>query len=289
MSFAIGIDLGGTKCAVQCFDDEWQMVKERRDPTPTEYGALVALIADQAEWAGTAPLGLSSAGRVHPQTGHMLAANLCANGRPLVADIQAETGRDVTSLNDGQALALSEARFGVGRDARALAAVVLGTGVGGGTVRDGVLCQGPSGLGGEIGHIAAPAGLVRKHALPMIPCDCGRSDCIEQFLSGPGLQRLSQHMTGKTFAESAGAPSEVRAVWLALLAELLYVLTVTIDPDMIVLAGGVASDPHVATEVEAAMFANRIGTFPIPPVRTAQGGDASGARGAAYAAYQSHA
>lgn len=271
MTLAAGLDLGGTKCAVQLFDADWNCVDERRDPTPDTYDDLLALMIDQMRWAGDLPIGISAAGRIRPDTGTVFAANFCGHGHPLPADLSRAMGRDIPYLNDGQALVLSEATLGAGKGKTRVAAVILGTGLGGGFAVGGRLARGPSGLQGEVCHTALPAHLVAKYGLDLQGCNCGRTGCLEYYLSGTGLKRL-----GGGLAEP----------WLALLAEHLLGLTVTLDPDIFVLAGGVTKMDGLIDALSPYLKAVQIDGFPMAPVVLAQGGDASGARGAAYNAWQ---
>lgn len=292
---AIGVDVGGTKIETQIFDDDWQVAARARVDTPRDYPALVAAVADQVAWAeaeaGVLPVGVGSAGLVHPSTGRMIAANLAANGHRFGSDLDAAVGRAVTLLNDCRALALSEAVFGAGRGAATVVAVILGTGVSGGVIQDAALRDGPTGTGGEIGHMAAPAHLVAEHGLPIVDCGCGRRGCVETYLSGPGLVRLARHFTGQDVttrdiaARKAGDMAQVWSVWCALAGEVLHGLTLTLDPDVIVLGGGLSLIDGVAQDVRAAAQAAQFADFDVPPVVIAQGGDTSGARGAAFAAW----
>lgn len=270
MTLAAGLDLGGTKCAVQVFDADWTCIKERRDPTPDTYDDLLALMIDQMRWAGDVPVGVSAAGRIRPDDGTVFAANFCGHGHPLPADLSRAMGREVAYLNDGQALVLSEAKLGAGKAHDRVAAVILGTGLGGGFAVRGNLSNGPTGLQGEVCHSALPAHIVDKYGLALDPCKCGRNGCLEYYLSGTGLKRLG-----------GGLP----AAWLALLAEHLHSLTVTLDPDIFVLAGGVTKTDGLLAALKPFVEEAQLDGFPMAPVVLAQGGDASGARGAAFAAW----
>lgn len=294
---AVGIDLGGTKIETQVFDDAWAVVARQRHETPKDYSELVRVMAEQIAWAeeqaGTyVPVGIGAAGLVNPVTGLALTANLAATGHPFPADIAKAAGRDVTYLNDCRALALSEAIFGHGKGHRTVMSLILGTGVGGGICVDGRILQGSTMTGGEFGHTSAPAHLVSKHGLPIIRCGCGRMGCIETYIAGPGLSRLAKHVAGQTLTapqiaeERDGSLAEVWQIWCALTADLLHTLTMAADPDIIVLGGGLTRIDGLAGDLSRAMQDAQLSGFAIPPLAVAQGGDASGARGAAYAAWQ---
>lgn len=294
---AAGIDLGGTKTEIRMFDADWQMVASRRSPTPTDYPALVAMMSDQISWARTQAttdlaVGIGAAGLVNPATGLVLAANLCASGHPLPADIAAAARQPITYINDCKALALSEAVFGAGRGHRTVLSITLGTGVGGGIAIDGALLQGPTQMEGEVGHTSAPAHLVVKHGLPLIACGCGRTGCAETLIAGPGLARIAKALTGETLTPREIADrrtTDMQATWVLwcdLTADLLRNLNLTIDPDIIVLGGGLSLIEGVAADLSSALTRAQLADFAIPPIAIAQGGEVSGARGAAYAAWQ---
>ena len=296
---AAGIDLGGTKIEAQVFDADWKTAARRRVDTPKDYPTLVAALADQVRWceaeAGAAlPTGIGAAGLVNPATGLALTANICASGKPLPGDIAEAVGRPIPYYNDCRALALSEAVFGIGRGHRGVMSLILGTGVGGGFALDGHLTPGPTHTGGEYGHTSASAALVTAHGLPVHRCGCGRDGCIETYIAGPGLSRLAAHMTGTAYAPPdlvARRTTDPKAqatwdLWLALTADLLRNLVLTVDPDIIALGGGLSRIDGVAEDLSAALQAAQLGDFAIPPIRLAEGGDTSGARGAAYAAWQ---
>lgn len=296
---AIGLDLGGTKIETQVFGDDWSVVARQRCDTPGEYSALVAAVAGQIRWAegqagGAVPVGIGAAGLVHPQTGLVLAANLAANGHAFPADIAGAVARPLVYINDSRAFALSEAVFGHGKHHRTVMALILGTGVGGGVVVDRMILQGGTQTGGEFGHTAAPAHLLAEHGLPIWPCGCGRAGCVETYIAGPGLVRLAKHMTGQDVsppqiaARRSGDMAQVWRVWCDLTGDLLHTLTLSVDPDVIVLGGGLARIDGVVDDLGAAAQRAQFGGFSVPPVVLAQGGDTSGARGAAYAAWQAH-
>lgn len=296
---ALGLDLGGTKIEAQVFADDWQLLGRRRVATPRSYADLLNALADMVSWAdhlaaGPVSVGIGAAGAVNPRDGRVLAANLVADGQLLPADLVARLGRPVSYLNDSHALALSEAVFGAGQPFASVFALVLGTGIGGGHVRDGRLQSGFSGLGGEVGHLSAPAHLVQAHGLPVVDCACGRRGCIETLISGAGLSRMAQALTG----ERRSAPQIIAArkddarmaqlwqVWCALAADLVQTLVLTLDPDCILLGGGLSDIAGVVDDLTRAVALAQFDGFDCPVILRATGGAASGARGAAYAAWQ---
>ena len=296
---AAGIDLGGTKIEAQVFAPDWTVVDRRRIDTPKDYKGLVVAMADQISWAeGIAktalPVGVAAAGLVNPRTGHAFTANLSATGHPFPADISTAAGRPVTYVNDCRALTLSEAIFGAAKGMTPVVGLILGTGIGGGIAVDGHLIPGPAMVGGEFGHTCAPAHLVVLHNLPVIRCGCGRMGCIETLIAGPGLTRVAERLTGRAMSppELVAAKAtdleaaKVWAVWCDLVAELLMTLTFTVDPAAVVLGGGLSKVPDVDRDLTTALSRVQLPGFAIPRILIAEGGDSSGARGAAYAALQ---
>ena len=293
---AAGIDLGGTKIEAQLFDSGWNRVESRRIATPKTYDALVAAMADQIGWIEAQspglPIGIAAAGLVNPATGLALTANLPATGQPFPADIAKAAGRPIIYVNDCRAQALSEAVFGAAKGYRAALSLNLGTGLAGGIVIDGHLLPGPSGLGGEFGHFALPAHVVAAHNLPLVRCGCGRLACTETLIAGPGLSRLHAHLTGED-----ASPEQIVAIrtttaqrtwtiWCELTAELIHTLCFTVDPEVVVLAGGLSRAPGLVDDLSAALQRAQLPGFGLPLIRLAEGGDTTGARGAAFAAWR---
>ena len=187
--------------------------------------------------------------------------------------------------------------FGAARGFPSAMALNLGTGIAGGIVVDGRLLPSPTATGGEFGHFPISAVPIVRHGLPILPCGCGRTGCTETLIAGPGLQRLAKLKTGRDLTTHAitearhtdASLAAVWAIWLELVTDLLITLTLTADPACIVLAGGLAQIPGLLPELTQALQTAQLGDFAIPVLRLAQGGDATGARGAAYAAWCDHA
>lgn len=303
MILAAGIDLGGTKIEAQLFDGQWQSVDRRRWPTPKSYDELVAALRDAVAWsehqAGTAlPVGVSAAGRINPKTGLAITANLAASGRPFPRDVEQASGHRLTWINDCLALALSESRFGAARGADPAVAVIFGTGLSGGVIAQGQILPSFSGLGGEIGHFPLAVGPMLAHGLPVLPCGCGRRGCTETLLSAPGLVRIAAHVMGP-FADHCDTAEAVIAgrdthpalqqawdIWLELASDFLITLCFSVDPAIIVLGGGLSNAKGLTEDLSRHLQRATLAGFSAPPIKLAQGGDSSGARGAAYAAWQ---
>ena len=296
---AAGIDLGGTKIEAQTFDSGWNRLESHRIPTPRDYASLVAAMATQIGWIEAQcpglPIGVAAAGLVNPTTGLALTANLPATGQPFPADIVRAAGRPVTYVNDCRAQALSEAMFGAARGFRTALTLNLGTGLAGGIVIDGQLLPGPSGLGGEFGHFALPAHLIAAHSLPLIRCGCGRLACTETLVAAPGLSRILAHLTGRSATPEdivrtrTTDPQAAKTweIWCDLTAELIHTLCLTVDPECVVLAGGLSRAPGLIADLSAALQRAQLPGYGLPLIRLAEGGDTTGARGAAFAAWKS--
>lgn len=312
----IGVDLGGTKIAFVRLADAGHVDARFRVATPREdYAACIEAIADgverlEAGTGGRCTVGVGTPGSVVQASGCMKNCNSTwLNDRPLPADLARRLDRPVAVANDADCFALSEASDGAGAGADCVFGVILGTGVGGGIVHGGRLLAGPNGLAGEWGHNpqppidAAPAP-VRDDLARLLSraCYCGRRDCIETWLSGPGLARTRRALAGGEDAALPGgsgadvcadaeAGDEVAQRALALhewqLAAALATVVNLLDPHVVVLGGGVSrreSLYHALPErLDRFVFSSRgAGAGPVTPVRRALHGDASGVRGAAW-------
>lgn len=290
---ASGIDLGGTKIEAQVFGDDWALQTRHRWPTPRDYPALVTAMADAIHWcdahAPGLPIGISAAGLIHPATGRALTSNLSATGKPFPSDIATAAGRPIAWINDCRALTLSEAMLGAAKGANPAVGLILGTGVAGGVVTGGKLLPSPAQTGGEFGHFPLAAPPMVAHNLPILTCGCGRLACVETYLSAPGLTRIAAHFTGQAHspetivADRATTPDFAKAwaIWLDLATDFLVTLCLTIDPEVIVIGGGLSRAPGLTGDLTRHLTKAALGGFPVPAIRLAEGGDASGARGAA--------
>ena len=272
----IGIDLGGTKIEGIALGDGGRELLRRRVPTPRDdyagtVGAIAALVrAIEAETGRRGTVGVGIPGALSRLTGRVKNANSTwLIGQPLRGDLEAALGREVRLANDANCFALSEATDGAGRGARVVFGVILGTGVGGGIVVDGQVLVGPNAIAGEWGHNPLP--LPAPEDLPLRPCYCGRAGCIETYLCGPALAR-----DGGAGDEAAIARYEAR------LARALAGVINLLDPDVIVLGGGVSNVARLYDTVPrlwgAHVFSDHVATRLAPPVH----GDSSGVRGAAW-------
>jgi fructokinase len=299
---AIGIDLGGTKIEARLFDaaggERWRECWRERVAAPAgDYAATldaIALLVRRAREASPAPpsIGIGTPGTVTAD-GRMKNCNSeCLNGRWLKRDLEAALGQSVAVANDANCLALSEATDGAGAGAGVVFAAILGTGVGAGIAVHGRVLTGPNGVAGEWGHNPLPW---LDEDTPRWACYCGRRGCIETLVSGPGLARLHalRHggaLAAAQIAAAAGRGDAASADTLerhaALLARALAGVINLLDPDVIVLGGGVSLIPHLYTRVPQLWGEWVVSGGVRDPVRTrlvpSQHGDASGVRGAAW-------
>jgi fructokinase len=292
----IGVDLGGTKIEAVGLDDTGRVMARRRTPAPRgDYhqtlSAIVALVHDIEREAGaTGTVGIGIPGTISPATGLVKNSNSTwMNGRPLAEDLPPLLGRPVRFANDANCLALSEATDGAAAGAAIVFAVIIGTGTGGGVVVNGQVLVGCNAVAGEWGHNPLPA--PRPGEWPGPPCYCGRSGCIETFLSGPALERAYHNAGGPAasadeIARRAAAGETLAVDCLATyeerLARALGSVINIVDPHVIVLGGGLSNIERLYTSVptlwSAYVFSDEVRTR---LVRAAHG-DASGVRGAAW-------
>jgi fructokinase len=261
-----------------------------RDDYPGTLQTIARLVFSLDERFGsTLPVGVGMPGSVSPSSGRVRNANSTwLNGRAFGDDVRQLLGRDVKLENDANCFALSEARDGAGAGAHVLFGVILGTGVGGGIVIGGQLLSGANAIAGEWGHNPLPS--PREDERPGPACYCGRRGCIETFLSGPALVAHTGHrvtsVPALVGAAEAGDPSAEKALqrYEERLARALATIVNVIDPDVIVLGGGVSNVSRLYSSVPKLMphwvFADAVRTRIVPPKH----GDSSGVRGAAWLA-----
>jgi len=238
----IGIDLGGTKIEAIALDGEREVLR-KRVPTPRgDYAGTIAAVASLAREMGEGTVGVGIPGALSRVSGLVKNANSTwLIGKPLKEDLERAIGREVRLENDANCFALSEATDGAGRGAEVVFGVILGTGVGGGIVVRGKVLTGPNAIAGEWGHNPLPA--PGPEDLPLPACYCGRSGCIETYLSGPGLTRDYRRFTGKQLApeEIVSVDDEAVGRYEERLARSLASVINVLDPDVIVLGGGMSN------------------------------------------------
>jgi fructokinase len=291
----IGVDLGGTKIEAIALADDGSVAARRRVATPRDdypatLGSVARLVAEvERDAGGPGTVGIGMPGALSPATGRVKNANsVWLNGRPLAEDLGRVLPRPLRFANDADCFALSEASDGAGVSARVVFGVIVGTGVGGGLVVDGRVWTGPNAVAGEWGHNPVP--WPRAGEWPGPPCYCGKTGCIETFLSGPGLGRDHLQSTGEATdavaiaaAADRGEPGALATLerYQDRMARALSGVINVLDPDVIVLGGGMSNVARLYEGIprlwSAYVFSDRVDTRLLPPVH----GDASGARGAA--------
>ncbi len=289
----IGVDLGGTKIEAVVLAADGGIVWRERVPTPkasadTIYEAIAGLVARcEATLGATATVGIGTPGSLSPKTGLLRGSNtVVLNGRPVKQALEARLKRDVRIANDANCFALSEATDGAGKGAASVFGVILGTGVGGGVVINGQIVNGLHAIAGEWGHNPLP--WPQDDERPGHRCYCGKDGCIETWLSGPGIGAnfqdgktatvdiVSLAASGDAVAESYLQRVEDR------LARALATIINVIDPDVIVLGGGVSNIERLYANVPPLLpkyvFSEFVETRLVRNVH----GDSSGVRGAAW-------
>lgn len=286
-----GVDFGGTKIEIAALDAEGRFVARVRKPNPGDYDSalevIAALLADAETMAGTraARLGLGVPGSISPRSGLIRNANsVYLNGRPFAEDLARTLDRPVRLANDANCLALSEAADGAGQGSGVVFAVILGTGCGGGLVVDGKIIEGRNGVAGEWGHTPLPWATAEEHPGPA--CWCGRKGCMETWVSGPAFARDTGFATGKdaVAAIEAGDPAALAGLdrYVDRLGRGLAVVCDVVDPDVIVLGGGLSNLAALYERLPAAIGRHVFSDGFDTPVRAAVHGDSSGVRGAVW-------
>lgn len=292
----LGIDLGGSKIEIIALENAGKILMRERIETPQgNYPAILAAIAElvakaEARLGPAETIGIGTPGALTRATGRMKNSNsTCLNGQPLLEDLRTRLGRDLRIANDANCFALSEAIDGSAAGASVVFGVIIGTGTGAGIVVEGKVLSGPNGIAGEWGHNPLP--WPQPDELPGPACYCGKHGCIETFLSGPGLARDHQRHDGEALsAETIAARAEhgeptSRATlerYYDRMARALAQVINILDPDVIVLGGGMGKIPTLYHEIPrrwgAYVFSDRVDTRLVAPKH----GDSSGVRGAAW-------
>ena len=292
----LGVDLGGTKIELIALDAAGGEILRRRIPTPqgdypATLGAIQALVETAwAELGGPTRLGIGTPGAISKASGCLKNSNSTyLNGKPLLDDLQQRLGQPVRICNDADCFALSEATDGAAAGASSVFGVILGTGVGGGIIVNGKPLSGPNAIAGEWGHNPLP--WPKDDERPGPSCYCGQSGCIETFVSGPGLSRFHLQATGQNLsaieilakAETGTKDCEQSLqIYEDRLARALAHVINILDPDVIILGGGLSNIPRLYHSLPKLwvpyVFSDRVDTLLVPP----KYGDSSGVRGAAW-------
>jgi fructokinase len=291
----IGIDWGGTKIEALAMDADGRELRRVRIPTPRhDYEGSIRAAAElvasiEREVGPTGPIGVGIPGTIVPATGLVKNANSTwLNGRPFEKDLSAALGRDVRCVNDANCLVVSEAADGAAAGRAVVFAAILGTGCGAGIALHGRMRSGPNGLAGEWGHNPLPWQSPDEY--PGDPCYCGQRGCIERWLSGPALEEDYRRASGSALsgseivaAAAAGEPQAMDALerYEDRLARALAHVVNLLDPDIVVLGGGLSRIERLYRNVPQKIANWAFGKCATASVVPAKHGDSSGVRGAA--------
>ncbi len=292
----IGIDLGGTKIEALAIDDKGvELARHRIDAPRNDYAAtihaMVGLVRRLEETTGrVGTVGAGIPGSISGKTGLVKNSNSTwLNGQPLHRDFTAALGREVRVANDANCLAVSEATDGAAAGKRVVFGVILGTGCGGGVAFDGQVHDGPNGVTGEWGHNPLPWQRPEEYPGPL--CYCGKRGCMEMWVSGTGVALDYKQSTGKQKttreimadfeAGDAAALAVVERFEDRLARGLAQVINI-LDPDVLVIGGGLSKTKHLYQSVPKRLSAYVFGAEADTPILQAKYGDSSGVRGAAW-------
>ncbi len=284
--YRIGIDLGGTKIEGICLDDKLQVVQRKRIPTNQQNGyhsivnSIVSLVDDIAKNISDYTIGICTPGAISKKTGLIKNSNTqCLIGMPLKADLEKSLKHSVSMDNDANCFAMAEATMGAAKGYGVVFGVIMGTGVGGGIVINGKVHRGRTYIAGEWGH----------HTLHQNgnKCYCGRSGCVETYISGPALEKRWAQLTGKSTSlqdivkdlnseKAQQWKNEFLANFGASLANVIDIL----DPDAIVLGGGVSNIDFLYTEGKNAVYEKVFSDLVDTPILKNKLGDSAGVFGA---------
>jgi fructokinase len=292
----IGVDIGGSKIEIIALDSAGSELVRRRVPAPQgDYIATLECVAElvrqvQRDLALPVTIGIGTPGAVSASTGRIKNSNSThLNGRALQDDLEARMGQNVRIANDADCFALSEAVDGAAAGARVVFGVILGTGVGGGVVVNGQLLVGANAITGEWGHNPMPDANAYGRTAPA--CYCGRAGCVETYLSGPGFARdylratglvldppqiVSRALAGDAVCEAVLARYEER------LARALAVVINILDPEVVVLGGGMSNIDRLYERVPKLWCAHVFSDSVVTRLERNRHGDSSGVRGAAW-------
>lgn len=290
----IGVDFGGTKIEAAALAPDGLFLARIRAENPGSYPAALLVIRDlvaevESECGERGTVGVGAPGSICPQSGRMRNANtVWLNGQNMKEDLSRLLARSIRLANDANCLALSEAVDGAAAGSRSVFAAILGTGCGGGIVVDGKLLEGAHGIGGEWGHM--PLTHAAGEAQDWPQCWCGRKGCLEMWISGTGLARDYLAATGTRCTGQAvidlmrfGEPAASAAFdrLLNRLARSLAVICNVLDPDIIVLGGGLSNVSELYPSLLSRTRAHTFGELWNGKIAAARWGDSSGVRGAA--------
>ncbi|MGL5336259.1 MAG: ROK family protein [Enterovibrio sp.] len=293
-----GFDIGGTKIAFAVYDENFTLCHQERMSTPKDdYAAILHMLEQKvlqadAQFSAVGTVGIGFPGVINCHDGSLVVVNLPAlHGKHFAADLGKLLNRKILIDNDANCFLWSEVHQGAAEGASCALGVTLGTGVGGAIYSHGHILHGKNFMTGEIGHITLPATIFAKYpSLPFATCGCGRTACFETYASGTGLERLYLHFSGNAasgeqiverFHEREPAALTCVDCWLDILAAGLGSACLLLDPDVIVLGGGLCEFAEIYQQLPARLPANLLPKVAAPAIFQAKFNAAGGVRGAA--------
>ena len=294
-TYRLGIDLGGTKIEVRVLDEKKRSVFCKRVPTPADdYDAILLLLCNLVFEAETAvgqklTIGIGTPGAISPRSGLLRNSNtICMNGRAFKEDFERQLQRSVHIQNDANCFALSEAIHGAGQNHAVVFGIIIGTGTGAGLVVNEQLINGPNAITGEWGHNPLPW---HREQDGNPRCFCGQQACIETFISGQGLAAnfhrtygvalSSEQIVAQARLKDNHCKKAMTKYFDQMARALAHVINV-IDPDVIVLGGGMSNVGEIYQQVPKQLAKYVFSDYVETPLLPATHGDASGVIGAAF-------
>lgn len=283
--YKVGIDLGGTKIEGICIDQNNSVIQRKRIPTNQQKGyshivdSIVSLVRDITKEIGDYSIGICTPGAISKKTGLIKNSNTqCLIGKPLREDLEKSLGRKIKMENDANCFAMAEAILGSGVGYSMVFGVIMGTGVGGGIVIDGEIHHGRTNIAGEWGH----------HMLHQNgnQCYCGRSGCVETYISGPALEKRWTDITGRKeplseIIDNSGLNLQWKQEFLDNFGVSLANVIDILDPDVIVLGGGLSNIDFLYSEGQKSVYRNVFSDIVDTPIIRNKLGDSAGVFGAA--------
>lgn len=294
-----GFDIGGTKIEIAVFDETLQQVWNKRVSTPQDsYQSFLMSIVSLIEEADSrfnciGQVGIGIPGMIDHKNRTIYTTNIEAvKDKPFIDDLTARIGRTIEINNDANCFALSEALDDEYKDYNNIVGVILGTGLGGGIVVNRQVISGANGCAGEIGHIRLSVDMlaILGHDIPLVNCGCGLVGCCERYLSGTGFEWLYQHFYHQSLSAKqiisnyySGDKQAEQHVdrYLELLAAYLGNLMMIVDPQLIVMGGGLSNFDEIYQQIPHRLAKYLLRQMSVPRIEKAKYGDAGGTRGAA--------
>ena len=284
MLHKIGVDLGGTKTEAILLDENLNVLERKRVSTPkNNYQEIIntisSLVLDISENISNFSLGICTPGAISKQTGLIKNSNTqCLIGKPLKEDLENKLGKKISIENDANCFAMAEAKMGAACDFDVVFGVIMGTGVGGGIVINGKLYPGRTNIGGEWGHHT-----IHRNGNS---CYCGKTGCVETYISGPSLEKQWRELTGKSQSIPEillNIDNEIGQKWKNEFLEnfgygLANVIDI-LDPDVIVLGGGLSNINFLYTEGKESVYNKVFSDSVDTPILKNKLGDSAGVFG----------